>query len=403
MTADPDTNIDRRLDEWVAARLLTAEQRTAIRAFERDREAVAGWAVPEQAASVRDRTAALFGILGSVLVGLGVILVVAANWDSIGDGMKVAVLVIGMLVANTIALVADSRGLPRWMGAGGYVVGVLVFAAGVFLLGQLYNVRAHDPLGFLAVACTASLVAVLSARLAVGFVAGAAWLAWGAHELVVLTGDSDELFVIGGLTLLALTAFAIGWSLDAIAGRHAPGTLLGDLTALGTPLRTVAQLGALGLLVPASFAWHGDDLGVDAATAPLLVALAVALLAAAVMHRTGAGSRPQRLAALAVALAAALVAGVSFVPDALLVGLAANALLVGGALGLAALGLATDRRGTYGWGVAWIVAAIAARYVDVLVTTDLGGLGFIGAGLVLIGCGWLVGRSRAMWRSREER
>lgn len=407
-------DIDARVQVWTDAGLLTTEQASAIRTFEA--AAAPANPAPTQVAepASRDKVVALLGVLGGLLVGLGVLLSVAANWDSIGDTVKVVIIVVSMLAANFAGLLADRRGAPHWVGTTAYTVGLLVFAGGVFLLGQLFNVRAHDPLGFLIVAITGSCVAVVTARRMVGWIAAAAWLAWGVHEFVSWLGTAAENNaaageIIAASLLLGIAALAAGWVLDGIAA-HAASTandpaqrpFAADLDVLGAPMRGVALTGVLGLLLPLSFAWHLDAGDAEISTSgPIWIGLVIALAAAVALAVRGVLDHRRVTAAyLAIACVLAIMAAAS--TSGMFIGLAANVMLIGGGIGLAALGLTEDRRSEYAWGVVWIVAVVIVRYFDVMFSIALGGLGFIGAGLLLIGCAWMVRRSRTIWHARDE-
>lgn len=425
MTLAPD--IDARLAAWTAAELMTGEQAAAIRAWEAEQAPgvfhspvapthVAAPTTPVGPAAaapegVRDRMAGSFGVLGGLLVGLGVLLTVAANWEGIGDTTKVLTIVLSLVVAHGAGIWADTRGAARWVGTTAFTIATLVFAGGVFLLGQLFHVRAHDPLGFLFVALAATAVALLTSRQVIGWIAAVAWTAWGVHELVDLLFTEDDLLqVVGACVLLGTTTLAVSWVLDAVAMRHqatasvdGDRSLLADLDVIGTPMRSTSLLGLLGLLVPLSYMWHvsGEDLGDSAFGVATLVGAAVALGAAWLLSRFGSPDARGRIAVvLAVVVVLVVLAGLA--PDGLVIGLLANVVLVGGGIGLALLGLTEDRRGAYAWGVVWIIVTIVARYIDAMVAFEFGGVGFIGAGLLLIACGWLVGRSRTLWRTREE-
>jgi hypothetical protein len=418
----PNTDTERLLGDWTDAGLITADQASAIRRFEGARplqSPAPGSAVPPAdvptAEAVRprlqDRMAGSIGVLGGLLVGLGVLLTVAANWESMGDATKVTSIVLGTVVANLLGLYADRAGAPTWVATSAWVVGALVFAGGIFLLGQIFNVRAHDPLGFLIVAVSTTAVAVLAARRVLGAIAAAAWLAWAGHELVdSISGtdtDAAAASIAAAFAMLALAVLAAGFLLDALAGRasvHAPGEdrpLVADLDTMGGPLRHVSLLALAIGLVPVSFAWHASDqLEGAGAGVQVLVALVVAAAAIALLYRFGpAQGRPQLAGGIAVAIA--LVALAVFSGSLLVAAIVANVLLGAGGLALAAYGLVFDRRAEYSWGVALIVLIVAARYVDVMVTAELGGLGFIGAGLLLIAVAWMVGRSRRIWHERE--
>lgn len=400
------SDIRDRTREWIAAGIIDDDQATRIVAHEASSDASSPGA---GGGGVRDRMAGSLGVLGGLLVGLGVLLLVAANWSGIGDTAKVATIVLALVVTHGVGIWADARGAPRWMGTAAFTVATLVFTGGVFLLGQLFHVRAHDPLGFLVAAIAASAIAVLASRMVVGWIAGAAWLAWGTHEFVDLLFDEDDVLrVVGACLLLGIAAAAAGWVLDGIASRHAgsPGDadrpLAADLDVLGTPLRSISLVGLLGVLVPLSFAWHADeDLGDAGFGIATIAGAVVAWLATMLLARFSNLQHRGRLA-VALASAIALVVVGSLAPHGVVIGLLANALLVGGGVGLSILGLVEDRRDIYSWGVMWIIVTIVARYIDVMVAFEFGGLGFIGVGLVLIACGWLVGRSRQLWRTREE-
>jgi uncharacterized membrane protein len=390
------TDIHDRTRAWVDAGIIDAAQAEQIVAYERAvAPATPVGATPATAEHPRDRVAALFGVFGGLLVGLGVLLSVAANWDSIGDSTRVAVLVVSMLVAYGGALLADARSAPRWAGTTGWLVGILIFAAGVFLIGQIYNVRAHDPLGFLVVAIAAGALTLLVDRMATGWVAAIASIAWVVHELVDSLNQADDdqtaIQLVGATTLLGIGAFAGSWLLERAARN------------LALPMRSVALAGLAAVLVPVSFAWHDDGNLADAsrASAQLLVMGVLALAATATILRAPAlAHRRSMLAALLAAIALVVIA--SLVQVAYFAGIAANVLLALGGVGLALLGLVESRRDMFAWGIAWIVLLVAARYLDFLFSFDLGGIGFIGAGLLLIGIAWAIHRSRRLWRERDE-
>lgn len=429
---ETSASIAKRAHAWAEAGLIGHDQIAPIIEFERGAEVRDGrHALASEGGAgatsvtrtseatpgpvLRDRLSGSLGLLGALLVGLGVLLTVAANWDSVGDAAKVVTIIAAMLVAYAVALRADVRGGPRWVGTSAYVVAMMVFAGGVFLLGQMFNVQAHDPLGFLVVAVTASAVTVLTTRRPVGWIAAAAWLAWAVHEMAMSLADASTdgaaLALAGAGMLFAIAVLGAGWTLDGVAERvqrdhvgqgASARPVAADLDTLGGPFRSVALVGLFATLVPASFAWRagGDDIVTgEPVAAQLLVAGAVALAGAGLAWRLGS-THLRGWVAIALGLAAGAVLLGAFTQNATVVAVLANLLLAAGGLGLAALGLVADRRSEYAWGVTWLVALIVARYVDVMVSVALGGLAFIGAGAALLGCAWLVGRSRHVWRER---
>lgn len=91
-----DPTLLKALPELVAEGLITEDQAERIRARYR------------QAAPVAQggRTMALFGVLGALLVGLGVILVVAHNWDDLGRNVRTLLAFLPVLIGQGLVLQA---------------------------------------------------------------------------------------------------------------------------------------------------------------------------------------------------------------------------------------------------------------------------------------------------------
>jgi len=386
--------LNERASGWVNAGLISSDQADAIVAHEA--------AVSESPGA---RIAGTIGVIGAMLVGLGVLSTVAANWGSVPDPLKVVVIVATMLVAYGAGMAAELRQAPRWMANAGYVIGTLVFAGGVFLIGQIYNVRAHDPLGFLAIAITASAVTLLARARPVGWIAALAWFAWVIHELIWSVGDASNdrstLVVYTAALMLGCLALTVGWMLARVKWRDDRGPI--DAEALGLPLRTVALVGLLGGLTTASFIWRanaidGTSAGVTPAWVVVLIATVASVIAFEGLHR----DRTTKTTALALAIAVIIIAASPFAPSFTLLAIGANLVLLGGGVGLLLLGLVAHRSFEYSWGVAWIIVLVAARYIDVLASFAFGGLAFVGAGLLLFGIAWAIGRSRRLWKGQAE-
>ena len=129
------------LDEWQRRGLIGAGQARRILALY-------GLTVPVAGEARRQgRLAALAGVLGAVLTGVGVILFVASNWQRMDRPLKV-VLLLGMLLA--------AYGVGYWLklgraerpgvGEGFIFLGSIIFGANIFLIAQIYHVRVGEPL-----------------------------------------------------------------------------------------------------------------------------------------------------------------------------------------------------------------------------------------------------------------
>ncbi len=116
--------IDARLAEWVKQGFLDEEAAAEIAAFE----------------SGRSRRTAIYtvGGIGAMAVGLGLMAVVASNWDAFGPRMKVlADLLVGLGLAVGTGMVLDRA--KGWMSEAAIVVFALYTLASLALLGQVYQ------------------------------------------------------------------------------------------------------------------------------------------------------------------------------------------------------------------------------------------------------------------------
>ncbi|CAN5185318.1 hypothetical protein BH10PSE9_BH10PSE9_07360 [soil metagenome] len=82
--------------------------------------------------------AAVIGTMGGLLIGLGVIAFVGANWEEMPRIFRFALLIAAMAVAYVVAGVLESRRLRIFAEAALLVAG-LVFAAAIALVGQSYH------------------------------------------------------------------------------------------------------------------------------------------------------------------------------------------------------------------------------------------------------------------------
>ncbi len=111
----------------------------------------AGWVTPEGAgailASVEDAgaerrsvfgLATILGTLGAVLLGVGVLAFVGANWEALPRIVRLALIVAAMAIAYGAAFLLDKRGLRRFAEAGVLAAG-LIYAGAIALVGQTYH------------------------------------------------------------------------------------------------------------------------------------------------------------------------------------------------------------------------------------------------------------------------
>ncbi|OON68295.1 DUF2157 domain-containing protein [Hymenobacter sp. CRA2] len=118
---------------WVERGIISAEQLQQLRAL-----------YPEQ-----PRAIGLLPLLGSLLVGLSALSVVAANWQGLPEALRLGLLIGALVGAYAGGEYFLARG-HRSMGIGLIGLGLLLFGAGIVLTSQLYQLVGYDVTGLLA-------------------------------------------------------------------------------------------------------------------------------------------------------------------------------------------------------------------------------------------------------------
>jgi|GEM_PF-1888054 len=135
--------IDRKLNQWAQAGLLNADQAAAIREYESRASGGRSWV--------------LFGIMiiGISAIAIGVVSVIAANWQAISPSMKLGVYILAQLAVGAMLFktLTDAGGLPpgRRVFAREGLIGffALLFFAGIGLTAQIFNIRSDGWSGIL--------------------------------------------------------------------------------------------------------------------------------------------------------------------------------------------------------------------------------------------------------------
>ena len=136
--ADPRflAGLPAEVEHWRASGIISGEQAAAI---------LGSYDFPEAAEAPRNRLVTVLLIMGAVLVGLGVILFVAANWQEIPSGVKLAMMFIGVPVIYGAGFLLRYRfDYPR-VGTALIFLGCIAYGAAVHLVAQTYHVPVNHP------------------------------------------------------------------------------------------------------------------------------------------------------------------------------------------------------------------------------------------------------------------
>ena len=415
------------IPSWTRDGLLTDDQARRIRArydfaeVDLDRRAGSG------------RFVQALSVLGALLVGAGILTWIAANWDGIGDPLK-----LGLIFTSVIGLqwggyeLAFRRANHPHLGQALLLIGNLAFGAGIFLVAQIFHLSGHWPNAFLAWGLGALAVAVAVKAIPVFTLAAGALTVWGLGEAVEFHATGLwSLAAIGALfavsywrnskSHLAVSVMALCAWLAVVPGawlqseEMLPTAWLagaGLLVAVGVVHRSLGRpdlqepwrlfgigggMFAIFLMsirfVSHEFAWHEGSRPTIGAIWVIL-AVASAASAWALVVATERLARFEAWAALgAVGLGATwLLIGTrgNEIPVALLFNIA----LFSASAGLVALGL-HDRRPRLAYqGLGWFAIGIFALYIDFGWDRLDRSLFFTVGGLLLLAGGWALERQR---------
>lgn len=98
-------------------------------------------------ADTRQRTVTAVLTIGSILVGVGIFSFIAANWQAMTSAAKIMIIVVSMIVAYAggWVLINNER---QMTGNALILLGCFIYGGGIFLIGQIFHIRANWPDGF---------------------------------------------------------------------------------------------------------------------------------------------------------------------------------------------------------------------------------------------------------------
>jgi len=142
----PETNqrphhvrwLHEQLPVWVTKGLVSPTQADAI-----------GQLYPQPKAEL-PRGMIIFSGLGAVVIGLGVILLLAYNWQTIPKFGKLGLVFGALVTAHAAGLRLFQRtDWRKQLGEALSLLGTMLFGAGIWLVAQVYHINEHYPNGFL--------------------------------------------------------------------------------------------------------------------------------------------------------------------------------------------------------------------------------------------------------------
>lgn len=85
--------------------------------------------------------------IGAILIGLGILSFIASNWSTLGKVSKLLIIIGSFIGTNSIAYILEGQ-LPKTSRSLNYL-GILIYGAGIFLIGQMFHFGGHFTNAFL--------------------------------------------------------------------------------------------------------------------------------------------------------------------------------------------------------------------------------------------------------------
>ena len=179
----------KELDLWVQEGLIDDVQAGAIR----------GRYPTDEQAGTWGRVA--FAVSGALLIGLGVILLFAYNWEKMHKFAKLGVVFVALISVHGAGLFVKRRATQETL----HVLGTMFFGSGIWLVAQIYHINEHYPTAFLVWGLGALSLAWVLPSLAQALLATALLVLWNGAEAFTF---NNPVYAAPALILLGILPLA---------------------------------------------------------------------------------------------------------------------------------------------------------------------------------------------------
>jgi len=172
------------------------------------------------------RTIRIIVTIGAVLVGAGIFSFIAANWQEMSKPVKTGVILVSMLGSYGLGWYLKEKLNLGKTGSALFLLGTIIYGAGIFLVAQMFHTRANWPDGFIlwmfgTIAIAFALESFLHFYLAIllGFVAMV------GHPIEIFTGIFGYRAFLHTSSFLLLTATIVTFVAGRIIRKRMPPEL----------------------------------------------------------------------------------------------------------------------------------------------------------------------------------
>jgi uncharacterized membrane protein len=103
----------------------------------------------EEKKDISKRTIQIIVTIGAILVGAGIFSFIAANWQEMTKPIKIFIIVAAMLISYVAGWYLKEKMNLSKTGEALILLGAIIYGAGIFLIAQMFHIRANWPDGFI--------------------------------------------------------------------------------------------------------------------------------------------------------------------------------------------------------------------------------------------------------------
>ncbi len=160
----------------------------------------------EHKEDISKQTVRIIVTIGALLIGAGIFSLIAANWQYIPKINKIIIIITSMLISYTLGWILKEKSHLDKTGEALILLGSIIFGGGIFLVGQMFNIRTNWPDGFILwmigtvfMGFAINSYAILALSIALGFIALI------GHPFELFTGSKYNSFLFTSSLLLLFT------------------------------------------------------------------------------------------------------------------------------------------------------------------------------------------------------
>lgn len=367
------------IDEWLSADLISTAQAEAISTYHSARH------IDAERSRSFGRMVSVLSIFGAVLVGAGILLIVASNWQSFSPMGKTFLAIATFVTIEAVGYTIRFRSGYHRTGEAVLFIGAVAYGGAIFLVAQTYHRPLDDdslfmfwllPVFPLAYVLRSRLISALAIAVTFGVI-GYRLPDWTAHT------SSGALAVV-------VTYLLIGAAVVSVGGVHRD---IGSLRYLAPPWEWLGTATIISLLFFTSFRdlYRAGDYGwIQHISGSLQAILIVAgiLTGAGIVARTAIRGHFDSNVALTasitgLALAASAILITSPFNHRLVSYAVMNLILLAALVVLVVGGVATGRQSLVNIALVVFAMTVFARYIEI-------GAGMLGTGAAMIFGGVLL-------------